>query len=237
MSIPIRKIRDRVRERLRDTDQRQPAFYLPEYDAAVCDAYLALAAKLPAPELYTANAFTIAAGGNTFSLPVSVTQEYAGDVRIQLVSTMGFLRKVSLEQADALRSGVPSTYLTIPYAFCLWEEKDQTVRGRCIPATRDAQACHLYQSLTVTDLRDFVMDGGTDMEDVAVRFSRIGAMALVLYAAADLLGRLTAEEAARLKLNQSVVSAWRMEAEALLYQEAGRRHDLEDTGEVQRWVP
>ena len=244
MGVPLRKIRDRVRMRLRDTDSEHPSFTSIEVDQAVCESYLTLQSRLQPPDLYTAGGLTIAAGGDTFQLPATVVQytggdggaEYAGDVRIRLASNGQFLIKQTVEELDAWRQGSPTVHLAIPHNFALWEEKDQDVQGRCWPGARVAEVCDLFVALSADDLRDFVGSGAQNMDDVEVLFSRVAANALVLYVAADLLTRMTDEDLRLRKLNPQVVPLWQREAEVLLYQEAARRHDLEGIGRVQRWV-
>lgn len=245
MAIPLRKVRDRVRGRLNDTDARRPTFVVPQLDSAICDAYLALSSMIPAPTIYTASAFTISAGAETFTLPTTATTgwtggdgeaEYAGMVQIQLVSTGTFLQPISNAQMHALRSGQTSVVTGIPERFALYEASNQQVNGWCYPGAKVAQACNLYRSLLYDDLRDYVGAGTDDLDDVEVQFSRLGVLALVQYAASCLLGQMTDEDAQLRRIDKSVAALWRKEAWDLAYGEAMRRHNLEDPGiGVERW--
>jgi hypothetical protein len=58
----------------------------------------------------------------------------------------------------------------------------------------------------------------------------------VLYTAADLLERMTPTDLAKRALSREAAPNWIRQAEVLLYQEGARRHDLESTGRIQRWV-
>lgn len=243
MSITLSRVRSRIRGRLNDVDLSHPAYSTIQYDQAIASAYLICQARLPAPYLYSAAAVTIAAGGDTFTLPTTVTQwtggdgqaEYAGDVRLRLTSNGQWLEKITVEQLDALRDGEPEVRLSIPFYFALWEDKDQVVQGRCHPGAASTETCDLFHTLTADDLRDYVGSGSDDMDDVSVNFSRIAAQALELYTAADLLGRMPKDKALRLELDKSIAGSWRAEADVMSYREEARRHDLEQTGEIQRW--
>jgi hypothetical protein len=225
-------------------DARRVGFSGPEIDQAVADAYLILQSRLPAPDLVTPSGLTISAGGDTFTLPNTVTQwtgndggaEYAGDVRIRVRSTGQFLRRRTVDEVDQWRNFTPTVHLSIPDVFCLWEEKDNDVQGRCYPGARDDVVCDLYASLAADDLRDFIGSGTDDMDDVEILFSRTAATALVLYTSADLLARMTEEDLSARRLSRIVAPDWRREADVLLYQEAARRHDIDGVGRTMRRV-
>lgn len=244
MAIALRRIRDRIRIRIRETDPKNNSFVTPEIDTAIADSYLTLQARLPSADLHTSSAFTIGAGTDLFALPATVTQytgndggaEYAGAFRIQLVSTGEFLTRVTVEELDSYRWGNQTLHLAIPEMFTLWEEKDQDAIGRCYPGAQASQACNLFARLSADDLRDFVGSGTDDLDDVEVLFSRIAANALVLYVAADLLERMLDKDLEARRLNPRSAVTWRREAEALIYQEAARRHRMNTVGRVQRWV-
>jgi len=244
MAIPLRKVRDRVRGRLNDTDARKPTFVVPQLDSAICDAYLALSSMLPAPMLYTASAFTISAGAETFALPTAATTgwtggdgqaEYAGLVDIQLASTGTYLQHISMQQMHAIRDGSPTVLTAKPERYALYEASDQTVNGYCYPGAKVAEVCNLFRTLAYDDLRDYVGASTDDLDDVEVQFSRLGVAALVQYAASGLLASMVKEDAELRRLDKSVAASWRKEAEELAYREAMRRHNLEDPGQVQRW--
>lgn len=242
MAVALRRIRDRVNGRLRNHDLRQPAWDDIEVDQEIAASYIACASRLPAPTLYTASAFTISAGGDTFTLPATVTQwtgndggaEYAGDVRIQLASNGQFLVKQPREIIEAYKDGIPLVTQGVPREFALWTENDQDVQGLCYPGALVAQVCNLYRSLKVDDVRDFIGSASDDMDDVEVMFEREAAVALELWVAADLLERMTPEDAATRRLNQKIVPVWRSEANRLLYQAAAARHNVRDVGRMLR---
>lgn len=139
MSIALRRIRDRVRMRLRETDAQRASFVLPEIDQAVADSYITIQARLPGTDVYTSSAFTIGVGLDSFTLPTTVSEwtgnngqaEYLGGFHIQLVSTGKFLFKKPIAYLNSLRAGSSTLPLSIPEIYALWEEGDQEVHGRC----------------------------------------------------------------------------------------------------------
>jgi hypothetical protein len=238
LSVTFAKIRDRVIGRIRDTDPQASTFAPPEIDQAIAENYLMISSRFPSHEAYTSSAFTISAGGDTFNLPTTVTSydgaEYGGDIRIQLVSNRRFLNKCTVEEIDALRNLAPTTFLSIPYKFCIWEEKDQTVQGRCFPGALTNEVCNLFRSLQADDIRDFT---ATNLDTASILFSRVAADALVLYVSADLLGRMGGEDLDRRKLNPKAAELWIRDAERMIYTETARRNSIDDSGRTQRWVP
>lgn len=245
MTVALTKIRGRVRSRLRDADGRMDNPSNVDVDMAICDAYLALSADLPAPTLYTAAALTISAGSDLFTLPVTVassgygtgTTEYAGQVEIQLVSNGAFLQRKTLTELNAFRHGQFTLILGVPSMFALYEDNGQVVRGRCYVGAAAAQSCNLYSSLQVEDLRDYVGTGGAEaLDTVSADLSRTGAAALVAYTAGMLLKRMDAKAVELRGLNPAVADVWLNEAATLMYHEAARRNALESNGETQRWV-
>jgi len=246
MSIALRRVRDRISMKLRDTDARKGTFDTVYLDNAICEAYLALQGRLPPPDLYTANAFTIGAGGDTFTMPTSVTQwtgndggaEYAGDFRIQLASNGQFLQKRTVEELDSMRNRLPtvSPALSIPYLYTLWEESDQDVQGRCYPGAKVAEACNLFRTFKADDLRDFVGAGTDTLDNVEVMFSRLGTVALVYHVCAELVASMPEDDLKLRRLNPAVAQLWMQMSEDALYNEACARHDIDSVGRVQRWV-
>lgn len=244
MSITLTTLRNRIRLRLNDTDARRPTFDVPAYDNAIAYAYILQAGRLPAPMLYTASAFTIAAGASTFALPTTVTQytgseggaEYRQVYSIQLASDGTFLEKVTNEQMDAMRAGSDTVPTSTPSYYSLSESSTPAVTGRCWPGADDAEVCNLWAKMSADDLRDYVGGGTATLDDVEVLFSRLAAAGLEAYVAADLLERMTAEDLALRRLSGKSGPLWRTEAERAFYQEAARRHDLNDAGRIQRWV-
>lgn len=244
MATDLRTIRSRIQGRLRITSKRNPAFDTIEIDEEIASKCLELGAWLPAPMLYSASAFTISANSMTFQLPTSVTQytgndgraEYRSEIRLQLVSTGAFLRKLSNEQMDSYVHLSPSGHYSIPDYFSIYEEKNSDVEGRVWPGAKDPQAVNLWATMAHDDVRDFIGSGSDDMDDVQVQFSRVAALALEKYVAADLLLRMTDEMLKEARLNPQVAEVWRKEAYELAYLDAGRRHDMDELGEHQRWV-
>lgn len=245
MSIDLRFIRERVRIRLRETDARKPSFVLPEIDQAICDSYIELQAMLPPPVLTSASALTISAGASTFTLPLTVTQwtgndggaEYAGDVRLQLVSNGAWLRFVSNDWMDSLINNSPTIPQGVPDSFSLYERKDQQVDGRVWPAAKSAEVVNMTATMAADDLRDFIGSATDDLDDVEVQFSRTAAQALILFSAAELLERMTPDDLQARRLSGRNGEQWMQRALRLAYAEAVRRHQLEDSGVTERWVP
>ena len=245
MTVTLAKLRGRVRNRLRDADGRMANPSGIEVDMALADAYIALQADLPSPTVYTANAFTISANSDTFTLPVSIassgygtgTVEYAGQVEIQLVSIGQFLRKRSLEELNAFKNGQPTTLYSIPHDYALYQDRDNVVRGRTYPGAKANELCNLFSSITADDLRDYVGAGSSGMDDVSVNLGRYGAAALVGYTAGLLAQRMTGEVLQERGINPAAIDAWMKEAMELLYHEGATRNALESSGRTQRWVP
>lgn len=231
MAITLAVARNRVRVKLNEMDQRRASTGVVAIDNAIADAYISLGSRIPAPHASTASAFTIAANAQTFVLPASGA-EYAGDVRIQLVSNGMFLVKISRDELESFRNGITSTTGTgKPSHFSLYEESDQELQGECWPRSKDAEACNLFASLTVTDLRD-----AAAMDVASITFSRYGSTALVYYASALLAAGMNDEDLKLRRLNPNVATLWKADAERLLYEEEVRRHNAESVGRTQRWV-
>ena len=242
MSIDLRIVRDRIRIRLRDMDAPKNTFNTVETDQAIASYYLRLRSQLPAPVVYTASGLTISAGAASFDFPSTVTgytgndgqAEYAGEVKIQLVSTGTYLKKLSQFEMDQYYdSAAPASFPQgKPFAFDLRESSAQLVTGRLWPAAKDAEVCNLWVTRSADDVRDFVGAGTDDMDDVQVQLSRVAADALELYVAADLLDRMSEED---LKLRRwdarsadRASQGWRREAAKSAYKEAERMHNLAD---------
>lgn len=227
-------LRNRIRVRLRETDSRRPSTSLVEIDEAICDAFLAISQRIPA-SAHVASAFTIAAGGDTFTLPVASAAQYREPLVIRLRSTGEVLEKKTREEVDAFRQAQPTVVLGIPRIYCLWEEADRDVQGRCYPGAKVAEICDLMKGALAEDLRV------TDLDTVTINLSRDGERALVAQVAAELLAKL---DEPRLQLRgfdsrsaRDSVSAWRREAEEAIYREEARVNDLEGATHVQRWAP
>lgn len=244
MGIALAKVRGRVRSRLRDADGRMNSPSTVEIDMQLASSWIELSSLLPSPVLYTASAFTIAAGATTFSLPVTVTSsgygtgttEYNGDVRIQLASTGTYLRRLSHTEMDALTWGVTVVPLAIPDSFALYMDSAQVVRGRCWPGALAAQACNLWATLSAEDLRDYVGTGGTEgMDTVTVPGTREAVQALEAHASAMLVARMDDKAIALRGLNPKIADAWMRECDGLLYEEEKRQHALKSIGRVQRF--
>jgi hypothetical protein len=248
MSLKLSRLRDRVNGRIRNFDFRGneagPAYSDVEVDQELCSEYLAIQSMLPAAKLYTASAFTISAGSETFTLPTTVTQwtgndggaEYRSGIRIQLVSTGGFLNQVSLNDLNTYRNFQPTVSGGIPYIFALYEESDQDVQGICHPLAKDAQACNLFRNLEADDLRDFVGSGAQFMDDVEVQMSRVEALALELRASAGLVAKMSSADLDARRLNPNAVNLWINESAGLIHGSAGTRHNIRDS-RIYRYVP
>lgn len=245
MSVLLTKLRGRVRSKIRSLDGKATGPDVVAVDIALCDAYIALQADLPQPTLYTANAVTISAGTDLFSLPVTVTssgygtgsEEYAGQVDLQRTVDGLFLRRYTVNELESWINGNVTTPLGIPERFALYEDNGQVVRGRCYPGAKSATVCNLYSTLHANDLRDWVGTGGSEgLETVSANLSRVGAAALVDYTAAMLVARMDADTLKKRGLNPQVATLWQQEADRLLYQEAARRNAIESNGLTQRRV-
>ncbi len=239
MPVTVGGLRFRVREKLRETDGRRAAFDPIEIDQAIADCYLEHMAHLKPPSLYTANAFTIAADANTFSLPVTVpagyisVPEYAGDIRIQLASTGQFLHQRSREQLEAIADGdISTTGGQAPSEYALYEDIAQVVQGLCWPRSRSAELCHLFRTMVADDLREHA----TDMEAATIGMSRFGILGLVFQTSAELAERMTDEDRALRRLSDKVVASYYKRAGTMLYLEEARQHRVEASGRIQRWV-
>lgn len=242
--IAISKIRGRVRGNLMDLDGRMAAPTGVQIDATLADVYIELAAQLPSPMLYVASAFTIAAGANTFTFPVTVTSsgfgtgttEYAGEARIQLAVPGTWLRKITSREMDAFMYGVNAIPLAIPDRFALYQDGSQVIRGRCWPGSNEARACNLWATIKADDLRDYVGTGGAEgFDTVSAPLSREAAAALVLKASSRLLKRMGAEDVAKRGINPAVAGEWDAAANDLLYAEEAAQHSVRSTGRIQRW--
>jgi hypothetical protein len=248
MSIKLSRLRDRVNGRIRNFDFRGneagPAYSDVEVDQELCSEYLAIQSMLPAAKLYTASALTISAGLDTFQLPATVTQwtgndggaEYRSGIRIQLVSTGGFLDQVSLNDLNRYRNFQPTTAAGIPYIFALYEESDQDVQGICYPPAKAAEPCNLFRNLEADDLRDFVGSGAQAMDDVRVQMSRVEALGLELRAAAGLVAKMSSADLDARRINPNIVSLWINESAGLIHGSAGTRHNITDS-RLYRYVP
>jgi len=225
-------IRGRVAIKINDADAKHASFDPLRLDHAIADAHIALSAMIPPPHLYVTNAFTMAANSDTFTLPtaanagyVSFTQ-YAGEVKIRLVSDGRWLRKVSRSEIDALYDGVTQTTgAGRPRRFALWQEMDDDVQGRVHPRCGPAETCDLYVALTADDIRD-----AADLDAANVRFGRYGSTALVYHAAALLVGEMDDESLKLRRLNSGVVNLWIQQAQSLLQHESFRKTAVESRG-------
>lgn len=239
MSLTLASLRARVATEIHDTDSKHGTFDGPQLDQIIANAYLALSAWLPPPHLYVTSAFTIAANQDLFTLPtaanatnfVSLTQ-YAGDIRIRLTNRpmYGNLQRSTVEEIDNLRN-LPSPSLSWPARYCLWEQNEQTVQGRCWPPASVNEPCDLFISLVADDLRD-----AADMDAANVRFSRYGATALVYRAAALCVQSMDAQALELRRLNPAIASTWMQMSERIAYKEAARRHNETAVGRVLRNV-
>lgn len=229
--ITLAKLRARVQVEIRDDDNRKDSFGVVEIDNTICNAYLAMHARMGEPSLYTASGVTIAAGANTFSLPTTTTAEYAGDIALQLLSVGTFLTKCSVEEIQAWQDGQPTPLLSIPTKFALYEDSSIIVQGIVYPGAKVAEPCNLYRALVVVDPRD-----AADMDAVNIVAGRYAQTALIYRAAAMLAMKMSARQLETRDLNPQIAAAWMKDSDQALYLDTARRHDLEGVGRTQRWV-
>ena len=248
MSVLLPVLRDRVRIKLRQTDSRLAHYSPLEIDMAICDAYISERGRLPAPMLYTANAFTIAAGADTFTLPVTVTssgygtgtEQYTGLVRIQLVSNGIWLADWTNEMMDVAKAGqVPATNTALgkPDRFALYETNAQGVNGRVYPGAAASEACNTWTALAANDLRNYVGTGGTEGLDTApVLVSTEAATALEWIVSSTLGQGMPPEALQRCGLNPAVFAHWEKEGRKAMYKVAEKRFNIDGIGQTERWV-
>jgi hypothetical protein len=227
--LTLASVRARCQQKLRDTDLRRNWFSPVDYDQAITEEFIDVSGQLPTPYLLTASAFTIAAGLDTFTLPL--THEYGGDLRFQKQSDLRFLTERTVEEIDALRAGDIEGHVDVPTQFCLWEEADKTVQGRCWPRSRATETIDMFASIMADDLR------AVDMDAVSVDLSLLASAALVNLVCAALLDSVPAEQASARNFNSKAAAGWRSAAGRMLWKDAARRHNLMSAGAVQRWVP
>lgn len=230
MSVTLSSLRARVRANLDELDARHPigVVYL---DQQIRNHYTAMQARLPAAWSYTASAGTITASTATFTLPTTSSAEYAGAIRIQLASTLAFLDKVSQEEIQRLRGRGQATGR--PTCFAPYEDSSQSVICWVYPMARENETYNLFRSLVAADT------SSTDVAATTLAIGRIAQDALVFKVSAAIgmsprfLGKIDADlRASAMKQAQG----WELEGERLIYQEADRRHSLEDAGHIQRFV-
>jgi hypothetical protein len=236
MATTLVVVRNRVRARLNELDNRAVSTGLIAIDNAIADTLQVQSARLPAPKLYSASAFNISAGAQTFALPTTLgvvaTLEYAGDVRLQLNSDKTFLLKSTRDEIEALRFGDTSTAGSKPLRFSLYEDSATVVQGECWPRSKDLEAVNLFASLDHSDVRD-----AASMDAAEIQFSRFGVTSLVLMTAAVLVRGMADEDLALRRLERAVAATWEKQAASLLYTDERRRHDAEGSGRTQRWIP
>lgn len=219
--------------RLRQQDTKNRSYSTVEVDQAVRQKYVSKLASLPPAHVAESAAFTIAAGGDTFTVTLSgTTYSDALDVRLQLASTGQFLRPRTVEELDAMRGGHPTVFLNVPTDYALWQTHVGTVLGRCYPGALVAQSVNMFRSRSHT-----VPTSATDLDSAAVYFNEAATTALAAAVAADLLLAMPDKELERRRLARDIASAWKREADTVFYQEEARRNDLESIGRTQRWVP
>ena len=225
------QVRQRVREKIRDIDLRSQKRDTVELDNAISEAYLMLHPRIPAARVHIPSAGTIAANADTFLLPTAAGEEYQGEIRIRLRSDGTFLERKTVEEIDLLRSGETSTIGTRrPTCFCMWEEDDMDVQARCWPRSKDAETYDLFCTLSPSDPRDSAFP-----DAVVIAFSRTGAQSLVLLASALLVGAMSDEDLASVRVDRGIASAWMREADRLIYLEAQRRNNLESVDHTLRF--
>lgn len=230
MSTTVAALADRIANKLRALDPNGPldSVYI---DGEIRDAYMQLQAKLPAAYSYTAAAGTITAGATTFTLPTTSTAEYAGDVRVQLVSTGAFLVEVTQDEMQMFRNNVTSTTSGRPQYFAPYEDSSQQVICWVYPSPTSAESYNLFRSLVPSDFTS------TDTGGTTLALGRFAQEALILKACSNIVAAMIPEDVAKLKLDKNVAELWARQAEEMAYQESARRSDIEAAGHVQRFVP
>ena len=226
MSITFSVLRSRVQLKVNELDARRATAGVIIIDNAMADAFIAIAARLPAPWVITESAGSIAANADTFTLPTASAEEYAGGLRIRLRSDGSFLLKSTIDEIDRFRANDPSTVgTTRPQRFAVWEESDQDVICRCWPRSKDTETYDLFARMSVTDPRD-----AASMDAATIPFSRYGITALVYQAAALVIDGQTDEDLAVRRINRNVTRGWMRNAEILIAKEAERRHSISSVG-------
>lgn len=247
MSVSYAKVRGRIRARLQDADGRMDVPSGVAVDMAAASSWIALGAFMPAPLVYTASAFTIAAGSETFTLPVTITAsgygtgtvEYSGVQKIQLVSNGIYLRPASHEEIHRLRYGNVTTSTGIPQVYAMYQDGAQVVRGRCWPPPTAAEACNLWAFVSAEDLRDYVGTGGTEgMDTVTVPGTREQAQALEARTAWSLLNTMPKAQAEARGIDKAAkLAEWKDEWNSIVYSAEQRAHSLKSVGRVLRFKP
>jgi hypothetical protein len=239
MSMTLAAVRARVQAEIGEMDSKHGSLGAVQLDQKIANAYLAMQSWMPPPHLYVTSAFTIAAGLDTFTLPtaaqsgyVSLSQ-YAGDVRIRLTNrpVYGMLNKRKVEEIEAMRNVLLPAHQGWPRDYCLWEEVDQKVKGRCWPQATIDEPCDLFVSLVADDLRD-----ATDMAAANIRFSRYGVTALIYRAAALCVQAMSAETLTRNNLNPNIVREWMAMSDRAAWKDQARLHNEQSVGRVLRNV-
>lgn len=226
-------VRMKVDLRLRQMDTKNRSYSTVEVDQAIREKYTLWKQKLPPAHVAETSAFTIAAGGDTFTPTLTgTTYSDAADIRLQLASTGHFLHgPLTVEELDAHRDSHPTVLLSVPHYFALWENHQGTLLGRVYPGAREAQVVNMFRSRSHA-----AITSSTDLDAAAVYFNEAACAALAASVAADLLLALPDEELAKRRLNRKIADAWNDEAKVALYQEEARRHDVEAAGRTMRWV-
>jgi len=229
----IAYVRLKVDLRLRQLDSKNRSYLVPEVDQAIREKYVARMASMPPSHVAEASAFTILAGTDTFTLPTTgSTYSDALDVRLQLVTTGGYLGKYTQEEFEPWVRNLTALVLQVPQIFTLWEDQRGVVHGRVYPGALADELVNVFRSLSHE-----APTSATDLDAAAIYLNEAACVALAADVAADLLEAMTPEDAARRRLNPAIVGSWRREAAKVWYQESARRSDLEGAGRTMRWVP
>jgi hypothetical protein len=218
--------------RLRQQDSKNRSYSVPEVDFAIREKFATVNAVLPAPHVAETAAFTISAGGDTFTPTLSgTTYSDADDVRLRLQSTGQFLHRVTVEELDAHRNGNPTVLLGVPMLFSLWHNHQGALLGRCYPGALAAQVVDMFRSRSHA-----AISSATDLDAAAVYFNEAACVALSAAVSADLLLALPDDELKKRRLNRAIAAEWAKEAAKVFYEEAARREDIDSIGKTMRWV-
>jgi hypothetical protein len=226
LSDTLVNVRNRVRDRIKDTDHSN--FEIPSFDLDrdIEDAMRVVAASVPQGKSIVTGLVTLVANTYDYALPSTGSLQYKNISYLWLVSLGTMIQKVTPETLEAslfLASGGVSK--GPPNRFCLIESTTQgiTVRFSPSPVTAD----------TVDALVSYVPQALASDSDV-LPFSRDGLTAIEMLAACSAARGMDPEARARRLLNAEKLDRWDGFAARLINEEACRMQRLQRTGQVER---
>jgi hypothetical protein len=233
MSTTLAAIRGRVLARLNALDGRK-AVGRAYLDQVIRDEYLGLQARLPAIETYTANAGTISAGSESFTLPTASGAEYSGNFKIRLRSTNIYLTKLTGDEMALFKNSAQSgAGFSRSQFYQPIEGTDQSVVCWVWPLNAAAEPYDLWVSTVAADTT------ATDIAAWTLALGRYGQEALVAKVAAAVAlspAYLSLIDADLRSAVGAQAAKWDAEGARTEYQEAARRHRIESVGRIQRLV-